>query len=290
MLNPVFRKDMRILFRNVKVYIGLAIYLFVLLGLTKVILGMISYGNYNGFNPEYVMALYLVMAGFQMLAVTFIVPAFTASSISGERERQTLDFMLITRMSGFDIVAGKLMSSLLLVGVMIVSSMPIYTIIFYYGGVSIIGFLLNTVFLLIYAAFVGSIAVFFSTILKKTAAATAVANLVILFLAAGTFAIIGILFVIGRSGGVAVISIIAEVICTVILLFNPVVCFISIVDSQIGTDIVWKMIGELIDVNINIPYLQVWHITSVIYIVMTILLLRAAGKLIAPVKKKRHRK
>ena len=85
MLNPVFRKDMRVLFRNIKVYIGLAVYLFVLLGVTNLILKMININNYNGFNPEYIMIAYLVMFGFQMLTLTIIIPAVTASSISGER-------------------------------------------------------------------------------------------------------------------------------------------------------------------------------------------------------------
>jgi ABC-type transport system involved in multi-copper enzyme maturation permease subunit len=291
MLNPVFRKDMLILFRNSKIYIGLAIYLLILLGITRAILGTIAFNSFNGFNPEYVMISYLVLLGFQMLAVTFIVPAFTASSISGERERQTLDFMLITRMSGFDIVVGKLMSSLLLVAIMIVAAMPIYAIIFYYGGVSVIGFLLNTVFLLIYAAFVGSIAVFFSTVLKKTAAATAVTNLAVLFIAIGLPSIIGfVVLLFYRSITSDVVKTLGGIICSLVLLLNPAVCFASIIDSQVGTDMVWRMFGEMLDMDLSIPFLQVWHIISVIYIVLTVLLLRLAGKIISPVKKKKVKK
>lgn len=295
MLNPVFRKDMRVLFRNIKVYIGLAVYLFVLLGVTNLILKMININNYNGFNPEYIMIAYLVMFGFQMLTLTFIIPAVTASSISGERERQTLDFLLVTRMSGWDIVVGKLMSSLLLVGLLIVASMPVYAILFYYGGVSVSGFILNTVFLLIYSCFVGSIAVFFSTIIKKTAAATAVSNLFIIGITIGTG--IAVLIIVGFYNtllGAGTLSQswsrVVGALCIIICSTNPVVCFISIVDSQVGSNVLWTVINDLIDTDFSFQYLQVWHFIAVIYIILSVLLLKLSARNILPVKRKKHGK
>lgn len=295
MLNPVFRKDMRVLFRNIKVYIGLAVYLFVLLGVTNLILKMININNYNGFNPEYIMIAYLVMFGFQMLTLTFIIPAVTASSISGERERQTLDFLLVTRMSGWDIVVGKLMSSLLLVGLLIVASMPVYAILFYYGGVSVSGFILNTVFLLIYSCFVGSIAVFFSTIIKKTAAATAVSNLFIIGITIGTG--IAVLIIVGFYNtllGAGTLSQswsrVVGVLCIIICSTNPVVSFISVVDSQVGSNVLWTVINDLIDTDFSFQYLQVWHFIAVIYIILSVLLLKLSARNILPVKRKKHGK
>ncbi len=295
MLNPVFRKDMRVLFRNVKVYVGLFIYLFVLLGITNLILKMINMDNYNGFNPEYIITAYLVMLGFQMLTLTFIIPAVTSSSISGERERQTLDFLLVTKMSGWDIVTGKLMSSLLLVAIIIVASMPIYAIIFYYGGVSILGFILNTVFLLIYSCFVGSIAVFFSTVVKKTAAATAVSNLFIIGITLGTGIATAIIAAIYNS--LLVSGIVSDswnrvvgALCMLICSTNPFICFVSIVDSQMGSQNVWNIINEMMDTDFSFGFLQVWHIIALIYVALSYLFLKMAARNILPVKKKKHKK
>lgn len=291
MLNPVFRKDMRVLFRNVKVYIGLTIYLLILVFLTNSILKMINLNSYNGFNPEYIVGAYLGMLGFQMLAITFVVPAFTSSSISGERERQTLDFMLITRMSSWDIVVGKLMSSIMMVCLMIVASMPVYAIIFYYGGISVIGFLLNTLFLIIYSAFVGSIAVLFSTIFKKTAAATAVSNLFVLGLSIGTITAVGV--IIGFTGYASLSDFgrtIVGIICIAVLSLNPVVCFVSIVDTQMGSSTMWDMISGMLDINFDPPFLQVWHIVAVMYIAAAFILLKISAKNILPVKRIRRKK
>lgn len=286
MLNPVFRKDMRVLFRNIKVYIGLTIYLLILVFITNSILKMINLNSYNGFNPEYVMGAYLTMLGFQMLVITFVIPAFTSSSISGERERQTLDFMLITRMKTFDIVLGKLMSSIMLVCLMIVASMPVYAVIFYYGGVSVINFLFNTVFLIIYSAFIGSIAVFFSTIFKKTAAATAVSNLFVIGLSIGTATAAGTIITVCSLVGVNDIArSIAGIICVVLISLNPVVSFVSVIDTQLGSDLTWEFIGGLLDSSIDIPFLQVWHIVLIMYMLVTFLLLKAAAINLRPIKK-----
>lgn len=292
MLNPVFRKDMRVLFRNIKIYIGLTVYLFIMLGITNMILRMISYNSYNGFNPEYVVGAYLFMLGFQMLTITFAVPAFTSSSITGERERQTLDFMFMTRLSGWDIVVGKLMSSLLLVVMLIVASMPIYAVIFYYGGVSVIGFLLNTVGLLVYALFIGSISVLFSCIFKKTVIATAVSNLFVLGLSIGTFAVAGILYWLCETNiDNEAVFFCVKIICTAIMSTNPVLYFVSIVDSQMGTTAAWNMFGELFEIyDLNFGFLQVWHIVCIIYIVLAFVLLKMASRIILPIKTKKHTK
>ena len=51
--------------------------------------------------------LYVFVAIVEFTLLLFIVPAITAGSISGERERQTLDLMLTTNMRPVDIVDRK---------------------------------------------------------------------------------------------------------------------------------------------------------------------------------------
>lgn len=292
MLNPVFRKDMRVFFRNIKVYIGMVIYLIILTFITKITLNSFI-SSYNvGFNPEMVMTSYLVMIGFQMLAITFVVPAFTSSSISGEIERQTLDFLLITRMTSWDIVFGKLLSSIMLVCLMIVSSMPIFAVVFYYGGISIWGFIFNTIFLIIYSAFIGSVAILFSTMLKKTVAATAVSNLFVLGLSVGT--ITAVVFIAGIANYYISDSDIGElilgIVCMAILSFNPIVSFMSIIDTQRGSSVVWDGIGSMMDIDINLPFIQVWHIMAAMYLVASYLILKLAAKNIRPAMRVKYKK
>ncbi len=61
-----------------------------------------------------------------------------AGSIAGERERQTLDMLLATKMKPWSIVLGKLESSLSSVLMLAVSSLPVLSIVFIFGGVGIL--------------------------------------------------------------------------------------------------------------------------------------------------------
>ncbi len=67
----------------------------------------------------------------------FIMPALTAGSISGERERQTLDILLTTTMKPSEIIWGKLLSSFSTMFLMVVSSFPLLAVSFVYGGIMI---------------------------------------------------------------------------------------------------------------------------------------------------------
>ena len=72
----------------------------------------------------------------EFILLMFIVPAVTAASISGERERQTLDLMLTTQMTAAQIVTGKLMGALSSLFVLILSSFPAVAMVFVYGGIT----------------------------------------------------------------------------------------------------------------------------------------------------------
>lgn len=65
--------------------------------------------------------LYTFVSSIEFIMLLFIMPALTASSISGERERQTLELMLTTTMEPRDMVLGKLASSLVTMLVLAVS-------------------------------------------------------------------------------------------------------------------------------------------------------------------------
>ena len=51
--------------------------------------------------------LYTFVSSIEFIMLLFIMPALTASSISGERERQTLELMLTTTMEPRDMVLGN---------------------------------------------------------------------------------------------------------------------------------------------------------------------------------------
>jgi len=125
----------------------------------------------------------------QAVLLMLIVPVLTSTSITGERERQTLDILLSTNLSPMKIVVGKLMSTVTKVALLIVSTMPIYAINFLVGGTSFKELIILTIFFISTTIYVGSIGIFMSTIFKTSKSSTVASILTVIFIVIGTIII-----------------------------------------------------------------------------------------------------
>lgn len=187
LLNPVLNKEFKLRFRSFKSFLGLSFYL---LALSIIIIGFMYLQTQNSpmgqFRPDQSRSMFMLMSFIQMGLILFITPGLTAGVISGEREKQTLNILLTTNQSSTSIILGKLISSVSFLLLMIIASMPIYSIVFLFGGISpgqvltILGFYIFSII-----AF-GSIGIFFSTLVRRTIIAMVTTYGVTLFLTAGT--------------------------------------------------------------------------------------------------------
>lgn len=187
-VNPVLNKEFKLRFRNFKSYLGV---LFYLLALGLIIVGFIFIeslsNNMQGyFKPDQSRTMFMILSVLQLALILFITPGLTAGVISSERERQTLNIMLTTSQSSASIVLSKLISSISFLLLLIAASLPLYSFVFLFGGVSP-GQLLTTMgfYLFTILAF-GSLGVLFSTLIRKTIVSMVTTYGVTLFLAGGT--------------------------------------------------------------------------------------------------------
>ena len=136
--NPVYNREMRVSSRSMK--LPLIIFLFngilflvTLLNMYSVIMQVKASASiqYSSF-----MDLYEFVTSMEFLLLMFIVPAVTASSISGERERHTLELMFTTKIRPVDIVIGKLASAFTHLMILVFSSLPVLMLTFIYGSIS----------------------------------------------------------------------------------------------------------------------------------------------------------
>lgn len=67
--------------------------------------------------------------------IALLAPGLVAGTISGERERQTLDLLLLTRVRPARIVLGKLCGALLFVLLLLLAAVPVFSIVFLLGGI-----------------------------------------------------------------------------------------------------------------------------------------------------------
>lgn len=112
------------------------------------------------------------MSVFELILVLLFAPALAAGAISGERERQTFDSLLVSRVSAFGIVWGKLVASLAYILLLVVSASPIFAFVFIFGSVEPDQILITQALIIVTAFTVGSVALFWSALFKRTLAAT----------------------------------------------------------------------------------------------------------------------
>ena len=173
-LNPIVKKDLKVTVRSMRMSWGLFAYEAVLaVAFLLALLIIQSESNYIGSGNIYSSLVYLfpVVAVAQVCIVALYVPIITASSISGEKERQTFDLMLTTCMSPFSIVFGKVISAVIRILFFVAASMPIMAISFVVGGLSWSNLLYYLLALLLFSLFAGSVGILASSFCRKSVGA-----------------------------------------------------------------------------------------------------------------------
>lgn len=241
--NPVLLKELKLRFRNAKSFSSLAFYLIALMLFIIAYFIIMSGALANGYvQPESSFILFCSLTVLQMCLLLFIAPALTAGSISTEREKQTLNILLTTTQTSSQIIIGKLMASLAYLIVMLVATLPMYSILFLFGGVS--PWMLVKVFLLFLLTVfaVGSVGVLFSTITKKTVVSMISTYGMMIFLTVFTF----IFFLVGMINYSPEASFYASYFWISI---NPIAVALSLISPEIAmairemTQLQWSSIG-----------------------------------------------
>src|SRR5215211_1864068 len=117
--------------------------------------------------------------------ICLLAPALTADLISGERERQTLDLLLVTPLSRRQIVVGKLVAALGSLLLLIVLALPIQAIAVLIGGVGLEELAVGLLLLGLTATTYGCVGLFWSARLRTTRGAMLFSYVTTLFGVAG---------------------------------------------------------------------------------------------------------
>lgn len=167
---PILKNEIKIGSRSIKIPIAIVIYN---LCLSVVVISILyvkssKSGWITGSQLNSMLQLFPVIGWVEVVGICIIVPVVTASSISGEVERQTFDMLLVTDQSTFSITFGKLVNALYLTFVFVISSMPIIAVSYMFGGFKLINILYFVVIVMSIAFLVGSIGIYFSASVKRS--------------------------------------------------------------------------------------------------------------------------
>ena len=103
----------------------------------------------------------------QAVLVIGLTPALMADAIASERQSKTLHYLLASRLSGPEIVLGKLTARLLTLAALVVLVLPVASIFTLVGGVSVSHLLLSAVALASAAYFVAGLATLISVLSRR---------------------------------------------------------------------------------------------------------------------------
>lgn len=276
LINPMINKEFKLRFRSGRTFFGLAAYL-VAIGI--VVIGFIflegTITGQTGFiRPEESQAMFIVLSSIQLVLVLFITPGLTAGIISGERERQTLSILLTTAQSSTGIILSKLFSSISFLVLLIMASLPFYSLVFLFGGVSpltivkVMGFYLFTIFAM------GSIGVLLSTLIRRTIISMIATYGITLFFSGGT----AFLFMISLNYNLTMSAPgSVDVLSYIFASLSPPIVFFSILNN--GTN---EFLAE--DLGISFPIIWTYLF---IYLIIAIVLLSFSIRKLRPKMKSR---
>lgn len=292
-INPVYGKEIKLKVRSVR--FAVTIFLFdLMLGIIAITgfevmfnMHLNPYVDYSG-----AAKVFYILISMEIVAVMFLIPAFTAGSIAGEREKQTLDILLTTVLTPEKIVMGKLLSSVSMVLLLVVSSLPIISIVFTIGGVNMNDLIQFMFAILVISFFVGSMGMLASTGLKKTVPAMVCSMIEVMIVCVGTVIVVGVTYIIAKlyyyncMGAVGKMPNVSGV--CMILLVNPVFTVVQMTIKQCESVSAISKLAEMLNGSMPVVIDNNWFkISMVSQIVITVILLKLSAFFLKPIKNSR---
>ena len=228
--------------------------------------------------------LFFGVVAVELLLIVFIVPALTAGSITGERERKTYDLLQTTLLSAPAFIVGKMQSALGYIVLIILSAIPLQSIAFLFGGVSQTEVYVTFILLMATALLLGALGMFFSAMVDKTMSSTVRVYTVSIVIVFGLPLVSLIFFQGAFASAVNQVGIdVATPARETFLIYGDMVWgSLNPITSAFYTQQMITARQEifLLDVELQnntfIPVIAPWIITTVVYIGATALLLLMA--------------
>lgn len=265
--NPVLKKELKLRFRSFKSFSGLLFYLLTLLIFTAGFFLLATNFTGAGFiSPEMNITLFTLLSFVQLALVLFIAPGLTAGAISTEREKQTLNILLTTSQSSWQIIFGKLSSSIAYLVLLVFAGLPISSLVFFFGGVSPWNFILVYIVIMVMLVALASVGIMISTLIRKTIIAiiTTYGIMLVLTVLTAFFAFLGISFQdVTNASGVS-----ATPFSYMMMTINPFIHLAAVIFPQVATGI-----QDITSVNVSM-----WFAYLAFYIIVTVICLMIATK------------
>ena len=282
-VNPVLRNESKIAVRSIKFTLMIFAYIAVLSIAVMIYYSSVNEAIFsNGLYLESSKLFYVVMALGQAILLLFIVPALSSTAICSEREKQTLDILLSSKLTPFQIIIGKVSASSLRVIILIISTMPLYAIGSLTGVIKISNILELIVFFIVNTIFVSSIGVFISTCAKTSKVSTTLSYALVLAIYMGIIVITWVILIITiYNKDISGTALTTMPKALPIVYLSPVVGFVSLLLNQVGLGSEFSGIFSEFGISMYSEYISI-----VVQLVLSGLFIYLASVKLNPLNKK----
>lgn len=298
-LNPVYKRELTVGSRSIR----MALILFIFNSVLAVValFNMFSVVEQVKVTAEIqyssFLELYIFVSSIEFLMLMFIMPALTASSISGERERQTLELMLTTTMKPREIILGKFGSALTTMLILAISALPVQSLVFVYGGITVADMAVLFLCYGIVALFTGGIGMFYSSLLKRSTVATVGTYVTIVLLVAGTYAINIFTYQMDANEMNSYVSVLNSAARQAssggfiyLLLLNPALTFYAVINGQAGAGDIRKPLEQWFGALPDNVIVDHWAVVSLgIQLVLAVILIAISIYAVTPIHGRREK-
>ncbi len=291
MKNPIFEKEKAVMFRSNQYILTIIITNIILavVGSITLLLIVDNVNNLLELNYATLLNQNFMIVFAECIIVVFIVPAQTAGAVAGEMEQKTFDLLLVTGIRPADIIIGKLQAAIMKMYTLILSTLPVLSLFFIYGGINLTDLVVILLLLMVIALYIGSIGVYYSTITKRSLVAMVYSYVSVFFLTIGTLLCNVAIFALDRlmEKHDIIYSFLASKSVVYLLLLNPLVTFYVYIQQQIGDPYaMYNFVNQYVAIENNFVF-DYWIVISIgMQILFTALYLYLATKNIDPLAKK----
>jgi ABC-type transport system involved in multi-copper enzyme maturation permease subunit len=175
-MNPMIRKELRQRMRERRGWLLPSLYLIVLGAAVTFayFVATADRGRSNIQGSTVGVALFLTLAYSQLALLLLLAPIFSAGSITIEKEQRTLAGLLTSLLTSAQIWWGKFISSLLFVLLLLVTSLPVLSMAFAFGGIGPWEIFSATVTTVLILGCMSAIGLYCSSAFQRSVHATAV--------------------------------------------------------------------------------------------------------------------
>lgn len=231
-INPIYKKELMLTMRSRRIVFKLLAFNSIIAIITMFVYYLLLdlSTEFSRISVSSILQIYVVLAVVEFALIVFIIPASTGGAISSEREKQTFDILLSSTLRPEKIIIGKLLSSISVLLLLIISSAPFVSIVFTIGGITPKDLIELILFFMFLATFIGSFGIYFSTRIKRTITSIVATYITMGALTLGSFLLVYSVFSVNsitkESGAGSLLF---------LLLFNPVITFIALLTNQFGS-------------------------------------------------------